>query len=348
MHTPNMPAFPLEWQALADQAANGLRALALNEEAKERFCNDPELKPYMRRVAGRYVAGQTIADVLERLRAIAARGHSASAEYMGESCRDEGKAAAETDIFLDLIGAIEHQNLRCSISLDLSHIGSVIDPELGYRNAKRIVSAANKVGREVMISMEGADRADNIYSTYQRLHTEAGLDNVGITLPAKLHRSAIDLPRLMGYAGRIRLVKGAFLESPQIAYDRHSPELATNYRNFAMTLLTSGHKFSIATHDRQIQEDLADFVVRHKLFRHHFEFESLIGLGAEQIDNLQQRGFQTREYAVFGQEYFLYVLNRIAEEPVRLFQAVVDFMGLKQEATAHDLGTVPALPRHAA
>jgi proline dehydrogenase len=345
MHTPNTSAFPSKWQPLIDQAADSLRALALNEEAKERFCHDPELRPYLQRVASRYVAGQTIADAVKHLHAIAARGHAASAEYMGESCRDEGKANAETRLFLDLIDAIEHENLQCSISLDLSHIGSLIDPELGYLNAKRIATAAYNLGREVMISMEGADRADHIYATYQRLHTDAGLDNVGITLPAKLHRSTHDLPRLMAYAGRIRLVKGAFLESAQVAYDRHSPELAANYRNFAMTLLTSGHKCSIATHDRQIQDDLADFIVRHKLPRHPIEFESLIGLGTEQLDTLQQRGFQTREYAVFGQEYFLYVLNRIAEQPVRLFQAVVDIMEL-HKATADDRSIVPALQRH--
>ena len=113
---------------------------------------------------------------------------------------------------------------------------------------------------------------------------------VGITFPAKLHRSEHDLPRLMRHARRIRLVKGAFLELPQIASDRDSPELATNYRNFAMKLLTSGHKCSIATHDRNIQDDLTDFIELHKLPRDHFEFESLIGLGTEQIDDLHRRG----------------------------------------------------------
>lgn len=321
---------------IIEQAANSLRALALNEEAKERFCHDPQLQPYLQRAAARYVAGHTVADVVRRLHAIAARGHRGSAEYVGESCRDEGRAEAETAVFLDLADALAHENLQCSISLDLSHIGAVIDPELGYRNARRIAAAARKSGREVMISMEGADRADNIYATYQRLHSEAGLSNVGITLPVKLHRSALDLPRLMECPGRIRLVKGAFLESPEIAWDRYSPELAASYRQFAQTLLAGGHSCSLATHDRQLQADLAALVVQHDPARQHVEFESLMGLGTEQIDALQQRGFQTREYAIFGQEYFLYVLNRIAEEPSRLFQAVVDVIG----SHVHDIGRV--------
>lgn len=326
MKESNLPRFPVAWQPLVELAANGLRQLALNEEAKVRFCYDPTLRPHMRRVARRYVAGETISDLLRRIEQINARGHAGSAEYMGESCRDEGKALAETAIFLDLIKAIDALNLRCSISLDLSHVGSVIDAELGFRNVKRIAMAAAAVGREVMISMEGSDRVDNIYATYGRLHTEAGLTNVGITVPAKLHRTAHDLPTLMAYPGRIRLVKGAFLEAHDVAYNRGSSELATNYRRYAMALLTSGHQCSIATHDGQIQEELSAFISTHDVCRDSYEFESLIGLGTDSIDTLQRRGFPTREYAVFGEEYFLYVLNRIAEEPVRLYQAVIDVM----------------------
>jgi proline dehydrogenase len=318
---------------LMAQAADCLRALALNEQAKERFCRDPLLRPYMRRVAGRYVAGQTVADVVRHLHGVAARGHAGSAEYVGESCRDEATANSETAVFLDLVAALAHEGLQCSVSLDLSHIGSLVDPELGYRNGRRIATAAAGAGREVMISMEGADRAANIYATYQRLHAEAGLHNVGITVPAKLHRSAQDLPRLMEYPGRIRLVKGAFLESPAIAWDRHSPELAAAYRRYARTLLGAGHACSLATHDAQLQEELAGSIVQNA------EFETLHGLGAEGLDALRRRGFQTREYAIFGEEYFLYVLNRIAEEPARLFQAVVDLIGP---------GTAPALQPGAA
>ncbi|HWW04780.1 proline dehydrogenase family protein [Collimonas sp.] len=327
MHNQKPPAFPPEWQALVDQAANALRELALNEDAKASFCNDPLLRPFMHRVARRYVAGQTTQDVLERISQINARGHAASAEYMGESCRDEARANAETEVFLALLKAIDGKGLTCSVSLDLSHIGSVIDPELGFLNARKIACAAAAIGREVMISMEGSERADNIYATYARLHADAELANVGITLPARLHRSAHDLPKLMAYPGRIRLVKGAFLEPEQIAYSRNSPELAASYRRYAAQLLGSGHKCSIATHDRAIQEELTDLITRQGLLgQQHYEFESLIGLGTEQIDGLQKRGFPTREYAVYGEEYFLYVLNRIAEEPVRLYQALLDIV----------------------
>lgn len=322
-----VPAFPAEWQTLVDQAASKLRALALDEAAKEQFCNDPLLRPYMHKVSQRYVAGRTVADALQRVEQIIARGHAGSAEYMGESVRDEAYAMQETEVFLQLVRAIGQRNLNCSISFDLSHVGSLVDSELGYRNARRIAQAAAEINREVMISIEGADRSDDIYRIYSRLHQEDDLRNVGITVPARRFRSADDLPRLMKLPGRIRLVKGAYLDAQEISLERNSAELASTYRRYAQELLLSGHKCSIATHDRGIQADLSALILRERIDPRWFEFESLIGLGTEQLDALQARGFPTREYAVFGEEHFLYVLNRIAEEPVRVYQAIIDVMG---------------------
>lgn len=320
------PAFPAAWQPLVDQAATALRALALDEAAKEKFCSDPLLRPYMHKVSQRYVAGQTVAEALQRVEQIIAQGHAASVEYMGESVRDEAFAMTETGVFLQLVRAVGERNLNCSISFDLSHVGSLVDKELGYRNARRIALAAAEINREVMISMEGPERADDIYEIYTRLHREDDLRNVGITVPAKRHRTAQDLPVLMKLPGRIRLVKGAFLEPETISWHRNSPELADAYRRYARELLLSGHKCSIATHDRGIQHDLSSLILEERIDPRWFEFESLIGLGTEQIKALRERGFPTREYAVFGEEHFLYVLNRIAEEPVRVYQAIVDVM----------------------
>jgi proline dehydrogenase len=321
------PHFPPQWQPLVDRAASALRELAVNEEAKARFLEDPLLRPYMERVSLRYVAGSTVADVIVRAAMINQNGHRASAEYMGESVRDEAFANEETSVFLQLVQAIGEQRLDCSISFDLSHVGSLVDPELGYRNARRIARAASEVGQEVMISMEASDRTSGIYEIYSRLHEQDGLSNVGITVPAKLHRTANDLPTLLRHPGRIRLVKGAMFEPVEIAYPRNSPELASAYRRYAALLLRSGHKCSIATHDRAIQDELTAMIRAEGIAAGPYEFESLIGLGEQNIADLRDAGFATREYAVFGKEYFLYVLNRISEEPVRVYQAVIDALG---------------------
>lgn len=327
MHDPDPAQFPPAWRAASRQAAEALRLLALDEAVKERFLRDPELNRLAGRVAARYIAGRTIDDALPALERIRQRGHHVSVEYMGESCRDGAQADAETGVFLALIDALDAARMPGTICFDLSHVGSLVSPELGYENARRIAIAAGRGGREVMISMEGAERADAIYAIYARLQHEAGLSHVGITVPAKLHRTAEDLPRLLELPGRIRLVKGAFAEPDSVALRRDDPLLGERYRAYAGRLIDSGHLCSIATHDRAIQQDLAAHLQRSGgSGGRQVEFESLMGLGTEQIDELQRRGFRTREYAVFGEEYFLYVLNRIAEEPSRLFQAVSDLL----------------------
>jgi proline dehydrogenase len=152
--------------SLVDQAASALRALALDETAKEKFCNDPLLRPYMHKVSQRYVAGQTVDEALQRVEQIIARGHAARPNTWAKACATKRFAMAETDVFMQLVQAIGQRNLNCSISFDLSHVGSLVDSELGYRNARRIALAAAEINREVMISMEGIDRADDIYAIY--------------------------------------------------------------------------------------------------------------------------------------------------------------------------------------
>ena len=177
--------------------------------------------------------------------------------------------------------------------------------------------------------MEAWDRASGFFEIYKLLHEQDGLSNVGITVPAKLHRTATDLPELLRLPGRIRLVKGAMFEPVEIAYPRNSPELASAYRRYAALLLRSGHKCSIATHDRAIQHELTAMIRAEGIAAGPYEFESLIGLGEQNIADLRDAGFATREYAVFGKEYFLYVLNRISEEPIRVYQAVSDALGVE-------------------
>jgi proline dehydrogenase len=313
---------------IAERAADALRALALDEQLKTRVAADATLRAVLERISHRYVAGSSTTSVLERVASILARGHAASAEYLGESCRDPAGAARATEVFVALIAALDARGLPCSISLDLSHVGMLVDPALGLDNIRRIAHAATSSGRELMISMEGSDRTDRILDIYTQLHRESDSHrHVGITIQARLHRTDRDLERLLDHPGRIRLVKGAYLEAPDVAHPRNSPALRDAYLRQARRLLASAHPCSIATHDASLQSELGEFIRARDLQKAPCEFESLIGLDTAQIDALRDRGFATREYAVYGEEHFLYVLNRISEDPIRLAQAVIDATG---------------------
>ncbi|MGS2641086.1 proline dehydrogenase family protein [Streptosporangium sp. G12] len=300
-------------------AAQVLRTLALDEELKWRVPADPVLGPLARRVARRFVAGETLADALERVAEILVGGHRANVEYMGESCRDPERALAETAVFVD---AARRLPPRCSISLDLSHIGLAIDEELALENATRIAQATAGTGREMIISAEGSDRTDAVLSVHRGLCER--FDHVGITVQARLHRTGEDLRGLLALPGRIRLVKGAFLEPETVAYARGDAALPAAYLRHAEALAASGHLCSFATHDW----DLIHHIDRHLGGTGRadapWEFETLLGLGPDRLAAMAERGHPTREYVVFGTEWWLYVCNRLAEDPRRLFQALVD------------------------
>jgi proline dehydrogenase len=127
----------------------------------------------------------------------------------------------------------------------------------------------------------------------------------------------------MRLPGRVRLVKGAYEEPEHVALPRESGELRATYLRLAGTLIETGHPVSIATHDDVLLDELER---RHgdALRSDHVEFEMLLGLGGDGLDRLREKGYRTREYVVFGGEWWLYALNRISEDPVRLHTALAD------------------------
>jgi proline dehydrogenase len=321
-------------EGLALLAAAALRRVARNELVKDYIERDPVLFALLLRAARRYIGGLTRAECLGTIARINDTGHAATVDYMGESTRETALAEQETSEFIQLAEDIRRQRVNSTLSLDLSHIGLVIDPQLALEHMRRIAAAAREADTDVMISMEGSERTDAILEVYRTLCSE--FDNVGIRLQARLMRTDADLPAMLALPGKISLVKGSYEESQTVAYPRESVELAARYRAFARQLIASGHPVSIATHDASIHADLHTYIEAEGLRDNPFEFEVLVGLGDPEIEQLRTWGYATRIYVVYGREWYLYVCHRLAEEPTRIYQALADIVDANAYATPDD------------
>jgi proline dehydrogenase len=310
------------------EAARALRHIALDETVKSYVLQHPPLYWALRHAAMRFIGGETLQQCVETAKLLNAQGYAVTIDFMGESTRDAVMAEQATQEFLDVVQAIVKHNLDASISLDLSHIGMVIDAELGYENACTLAEAARQAGLEMMISMEGTDRTTLILETYQRLCKR--FHNVGITLQAYLHRTFNDLTTVLQYPGKIRLVKGAYEAPPNLARPR-GIELDTAYCQLMKTLLKSNHQCSIATHDQSLLNHAHQFIQEQSLVADKIEFEMLQGVTPERLRAMSECGYRSRIYLPYGQEWHLYLCNRLAEHPPNIYQAIVDVVKLEKE-----------------
>jgi proline dehydrogenase len=217
------------------------------------------------------------------------------------------------------------------VSLDLSHVGLAV-PGSGERLAREhlteIAEQARAAGREVMISMEDSERTDAILRAHGAVGERHG--NVGVTVQAALRRTPSDLPGLHARPGRVRLVKGAYAESPRVAY-RRGEALDRAYLSLARTLVDAaarrGRPCSIATHDAALIGRITQLVDEATDLRRStdaIQFEMLQGVTPDRLDALRDRGYVTRVYLVYGSEVYLYLCHRLAEHPPAVLDVLAD------------------------
>ncbi|MEO1396950.1 MAG: proline dehydrogenase family protein [Cyanobacteria bacterium J06634_5] len=321
------------------EAAEALRRIALDESLKAYVLQHPPLYQVGLQAAMRFIGGETLGECIQSAKAINQQGHAVTIDFMGESTRDEAMAKQATQEFLEVVRAISQQKLKASVSLDLSHIGMVIDPELAYNNAAVLAQSAEAAGLEMMISMEGTDRTTLILGIHQRLCEQ--FSNVGITLQAYLHRTPTDLPVVLKRPGKIRLVKGAYDVDKNLAYSRGA-ELDAAYRQMMESLIESDRPCSIATHDADMLNHAHQFIQARQLPVRNVEFEMLKGVTAERLDEMRQRGYSTRVYLPYGKEWHLYLCNRLAEHPPNLHRAMAKpFLRKIADFAAKGTGNTP-------
>lgn len=303
------------------QAISALRKISRNEDIKEYLLQNPVLYSIVLKSAMRFIGGETLDECFRTVEKNSQLGHAYTFDFMGESTRDELMANQVTEEFIRVIEKIKATSANASISLDLSHIGLVIDKKTCLRNALTLAKKAKNANIEMMISMEGIDRIDDILDIYMKI--SENYSNVGITLQAYLYRTEQDLENILKLPGKIRLVKGAFEASKDVALP-WGEETDSAYKKYLTKILEINHLVSIATHDEDLLKFAYSFIKSNLVDKDNVEFEMLHGAKPHLLLEMHHKGYKTRDYLPYGKEWYLYLCHRLAENPENIYQALAD------------------------
>ena len=270
----------------------------------------------MRLGASRFVAGETLDECVEILRGLNERGFHANTTLLGEDVHEEAEAAATVDAYLEILARLHVEGLRVNVALKLTHLGLDVAETLALENLRGIVERAAELGNFVRIDMESSAAVDPTLRIYRALREE-GLDAVGAVLQSYLYRTPDDLEAILPLRPNLRLVKGAYLEPPEVAYPRKEDVDAAYVRIVERSLRGGGYT-AIATHDERMIEHAIAFAEREGIGRDRFELQMLYGVRPQLQADLVARGFKVLVATPFGPEWFPFFTRRLAERPANL------------------------------
>ncbi|MCY0879430.1 MAG: proline dehydrogenase family protein [Firmicutes bacterium] len=266
--------------------------------------------------ASRFVAGHTLPEAIEEVRAINRQGIKATLDHLGESVTTERAAAEARDSYLAMLEAIQQSGIDSNVSLKLTMLGLSFDADLAERHLLEIVEKAAHTNNFVRIDMENSPYTAQTLTLFEKAYAEFP-GAVGVVLQAYLYRSMDDLRRLSSPPRNFRIVKGAYMEPVSVAFPSKA-DVDENYLRLVETSLELGNYTAVATHDEQMIGRVLKYVHEHGVARDRFEFQMLYGVRFSLLQSLAQQGYRTRVYVPYGEDWYGYYVRRIAERPQNL------------------------------
>ncbi|ANF95931.1 proline dehydrogenase family protein [Paenibacillus bovis] len=284
--------------------------------AKNPSANKMAKKYGLRFGARRFVAGVTIEEAVQAVRALNQDGRLATLDHLGEFISTREEAMESTQMCLETLDAISRSGVQSNLSLKMTSLGLDIDRQLCIDNMTSILTRAQSYGNFVRIDMEDYAHCQMSIDIYRELRQQ--FDNVGIVLQAYLYRTQQDIEDLNEYRANLRLVKGAYKEPPAVAFPAKE-DVDSNYCKIISQHLTNGNYTAIATHDEKIVRYVREEVKRYHIPLHQFEFQMLYGICEDLQKRLVQEGYKVRVYVPYGRDWFGYNMRRLAERPANIW-----------------------------
>jgi proline dehydrogenase len=277
--------------------------------------------PVSRRMAMRFVAGETLDEAVEAVRGLNRQGMIATFDHLGENVATREEAVAAADEYLIALDALDESGVDSNVSLKLTQMGLALGDDFCYDNVRRIIARAAELGNFVRVDMEGSEYTARTIGIYRRLRSE--YTNCGLVVQAYLHRTQSDVESLINDdMGHFRLCKGAYDEPATIAFRaraRVTQAMQELIRTcFSEEARAKGAFAAIASHDEDVINFAKAYAYQHGLAPSQVEFQMLYGIRRELQAALVKQGYQVRIYVPYGTHWYPYFMRRLAERPANL------------------------------
>lgn len=269
-------------------------------------------RPLVRRVARRYVAGETLEQAVRVVSELNREGASATVDVLGEEVTDRAMARAAVEEYIRVFDAIDKQRLDSNVSIKLTLLGLKIEERFCLENVSEIAAAAKAQGNFVRIDMEDHTCTDATLRIYHELQRRHG--NLGVVFQSYMRRTLDDISGLPAAGANVRLCKGIYVEPRAIAWKGYET-VRHNFIAALDRLLSRGIYTGIATHDEYLICAAIALVDRYGLRADQYEFQMLLGVEAELRRILIAGGHRLRVYVPYGRQWYQYSLRRVRENP---------------------------------
>lgn len=261
--------------------------------------------------ARRWVAGTRREDAIAVARELNQKGIAVSLDLLGEDVTDPKVTVASRDEYIQLLRDMAAAKVDGHISIKLSMLGLVIDPELCWDNLAALLRLADELGMRVACDMEGTAITEATISMWERAARE--FKSPEIVLQAYLHRTGKDIDRVLAANGRMRLCKGAYKEPVQVALQDRAGIVA-QYKSHLAKLLDGAKHVCIATHDDELIDYAKSLIRDRKVPRERYEFQMLYGMRAKTWSAIAGEGHPMCVYVPYGESWQAYYSRRLMEK----------------------------------
>ena len=285
---------------------------ASEKQRIQRFVTEGKLT---RQVVERFVAGDELEDAIRVIKELNTKGIGGILDLLGEGVTDPAGAQAAADEYMRSIKRIEETGIDTTVSVKLTQLGLAFDKGRCIDHLRLLAAEAQAVGTLVEIDMEQAEYVTDTIEVYRALRTD--FPQLRLAIQAYLRRTSADLESLKDIPPRIRLVKGAYSEPPEAAFQK-AKEIDGQYRYLIDWLFANGDDPGIATHDSELILHAKDIAQQMNKPIDCFEIQMLYGIRRDLQQQLADQGYRVRVYVPFGSAWYPYLMRRMAERPANL------------------------------